>query len=172
LPAVRRLLVVPTGFMAWVPLETLTSAYTVSYVPSGSVFARLSEKHRPLHGAPFMALRDPVFTPPERRLAEPPPHGLLVKLVLPGSNAARAGLKGGDVLLGYGSAALKRLTDLKPSTEGRVKARCWRAGQEMDLRLAAGPLGVVLTRWQVEDTATALLMLRFYQNLLGKRKGL
>jgi CHAT domain-containing protein len=31
---------------------------------------------------------------------------------------------------------------------------------------------VVLTRWQVDDTATALVMLRFYENLLGKRKGL
>jgi CHAT domain-containing protein len=31
---------------------------------------------------------------------------------------------------------------------------------------------VVLSRWQVDDTATTLLMLRFYENLLGKRKGL
>src|SRR5262249_15744441 len=26
--------------------------------------------------------------------------------------------------------------------------------------------------WKVDDTATALLMVRFYQNLLGKREGL
>jgi CHAT domain-containing protein len=31
---------------------------------------------------------------------------------------------------------------------------------------------VVLSRWPVDDTATSLLMHRFYQNLLGKRKGL
>ena len=30
----------------------------------------------------------------------------------------------------------------------------------------------MLTRWQVDDEATALLMVRFYQNLLGKREGL
>jgi CHAT domain-containing protein len=30
----------------------------------------------------------------------------------------------------------------------------------------------VLSRWQVDDEATALLMVRFYQNLLGKREGL
>jgi CHAT domain-containing protein len=30
---------------------------------------------------------------------------------------------------------------------------------------------VVLSRWKVEDAATALLMARFYENLLGKRKG-
>src|SRR5262249_27712641 len=31
---------------------------------------------------------------------------------------------------------------------------------------------VVLSRWKVDDSATALLMTRFYENLLGKRPGL
>ncbi len=31
---------------------------------------------------------------------------------------------------------------------------------------------MVLSLWKVDDTATALLMTRFYQNLLGKRQGL
>ena len=31
---------------------------------------------------------------------------------------------------------------------------------------------MLLSRWQVSDNATALLMLRFYENILGKRKGL
>src|SRR5262249_54663053 len=31
---------------------------------------------------------------------------------------------------------------------------------------------VCLSLWKVDDTATALLMQRFYQNLLGKREGL
>jgi len=31
---------------------------------------------------------------------------------------------------------------------------------------------VCLSLWEVDDTATALLMDRFYQNLLGKRDGL
>jgi tetratricopeptide (TPR) repeat protein len=38
--------------------------------------------------------------------------------------------------------------------------------------LARGARSVVLSRWKVDDTATALLMGRFYENLLGKRKGL
>jgi CHAT domain-containing protein len=38
--------------------------------------------------------------------------------------------------------------------------------------LSRGARSVVLSRWQVDDTATALLMVRFYENLLGKRKGL
>jgi len=38
--------------------------------------------------------------------------------------------------------------------------------------LLAGSRSVCLSLWEVDDTATALLMDRFYQNLLGKRDGL
>jgi hypothetical protein len=38
--------------------------------------------------------------------------------------------------------------------------------------LQKGARGVVLSRWKVDDRATALLMVRFYENLLGKRAGL
>jgi CHAT domain-containing protein len=38
--------------------------------------------------------------------------------------------------------------------------------------LQKGARSVVLSRWKVDDTATTLLMVRFYENLLGKRKGL
>ncbi len=38
--------------------------------------------------------------------------------------------------------------------------------------LQKGARSVVLSRWKVDDAATALLMERFYRNLLGKRDGL
>ncbi|MGE3808312.1 MAG: CHAT domain-containing protein, partial [Gemmataceae bacterium] len=38
--------------------------------------------------------------------------------------------------------------------------------------LQKGARSVVLSRWKVDDTATALLMVRFYENLLGRREGL
>jgi CHAT domain-containing protein len=38
--------------------------------------------------------------------------------------------------------------------------------------LARGARSLVLSQWSVDDEATALLMVRFYHNLLGKRKGL
>jgi CHAT domain-containing protein/tetratricopeptide (TPR) repeat protein len=38
--------------------------------------------------------------------------------------------------------------------------------------LAKGARSLVLSLWKVDDTATALLMTRFYENLLGKRDGL
>ena len=37
---------------------------------------------------------------------------------------------------------------------------------------ARGARSLVLSQWKVDDRATALLMARFYQNLLGKREGL
>jgi CHAT domain-containing protein len=38
--------------------------------------------------------------------------------------------------------------------------------------LQCGARCVVLSRWEADDIATALLMLRFYENVLGKRKDL
>jgi tetratricopeptide (TPR) repeat protein len=38
--------------------------------------------------------------------------------------------------------------------------------------ILAGSRSVCLSLWKVDDTATALLMERFYQNLLGRRQGL
>jgi tetratricopeptide (TPR) repeat protein len=38
--------------------------------------------------------------------------------------------------------------------------------------LQKGARGVMASLWKVDDTATALLMLRFYENLLGRRDGL
>jgi CHAT domain-containing protein/tetratricopeptide (TPR) repeat protein len=38
--------------------------------------------------------------------------------------------------------------------------------------LMSGARSVCLSLWKVDDTATALLMTRFYQNVLGKREGL
>jgi CHAT domain-containing protein len=38
--------------------------------------------------------------------------------------------------------------------------------------LGRGARSLVLSLWKVDDTATALLMARFYQNLLGQREGL
>jgi len=37
--------------------------------------------------------------------------------------------------------------------------------------LQKGARSVVLSRWKVDDAATALLMQRFYENLLGRRAG-
>ena len=53
LQGVRQLLVVAAGQMSAVPVEALTERYTISYVPSASVFARGAEQHRPLKALLF-----------------------------------------------------------------------------------------------------------------------
>ncbi len=147
LPAVRHLIVVPVGVMAGVPVEVLTDRYLISYAPSGSVFARLRGKHRPLADPTLLALGDPNFALPDAGPPpEPPDHGLYLSLVLPGGNAARAGLRAGDVLLRYGDVKLTTKADLKVAESGeRVAVRVWRDGKiHDDLGLAPGKLGVVL----------------------------
>jgi tetratricopeptide (TPR) repeat protein len=137
LPAVRRLFVVPTGAMAGVPMEVLAGDYRVSYVGSGSVLARLRSRPARALSAPLLALGDPVF-----RTAGPPRHGVLIRRVLPGGSAGRAGLRPGDVLLSYGGKKLEGLADLKEAFKGRsAEARFWREGEQSSARLERGALG-------------------------------
>jgi hypothetical protein len=146
---VTRLVVVPVGHMAGIPVEALTDRYLVSYAPSGSVFARLRQKHRALAEPTLLAVGDPAFAlpaagPPQ----EPPDHGLYLSLVLPGGSASRAGLRAGDVLLRYAGTRLTTRADLKVAAEGgaRVPVVTWRDGKTLDeLRVAPGKLGVVVS---------------------------
>jgi CHAT domain-containing protein len=253
LPAVEHLLVVPTGWAAHVPLEVLDPDHRISYVPSGSAFARMRRQARPLRATSLLALGDPAFTatthprhkplivqrgpdpdplPGARRevtaLAELIPHATAWL----GSEASEQQL---DELIAQGKLKDYRLIHL--ATHGRVNwdrpelssillardtlpdpveqtrqgrkvytgaltvetilGRQWRNALDADLVVLSacqtglgkeshgdGMLGfaqaflsrgarcVVLSRWQVSDDATALLMRRFYQNLLGKRDGL
>jgi CHAT domain-containing protein/tetratricopeptide (TPR) repeat protein len=249
LPAVRHLLVVPTSWAARVPLEVLTSDFRVSYVPSGSAFARLRQQARPLSGTSLLALGDPAFS----RKPHPRPETLIVQRgpdpsSLPGARrevAALAALVPQATTLLGSDASEQRLEDL--IRQGKLKSyrlihlathglvnwdrpelsavllardslpdplrqaqqgkkvytgeltvdtirRDWRDALDADLVVLSacvtglgtyshsdGMLGfaqaflsrgarcVVLSRWLVNDDATALLMQRFYQNLLGKR---
>jgi tetratricopeptide (TPR) repeat protein len=162
LPAVRRLLAVPRGLLAGLPLEGIAADCSVSYVPSGTILARLLEQHRPVRARALLALGDPALS---ARLPDPPGHGLLVRLVLPGSNAARAGLRSGDVLLRHGKTALKSLRDLEAvSATGPAALAYWRNGREHATRASAGSLGAVfddrpapqaVMAWRQENTFLA-----------------
>jgi tetratricopeptide (TPR) repeat protein len=179
LPAVRRLLVVPTGALAQVPLETLTGDYTISYVPSGSVFARLAQQHRALQASPLLALGNPDYALPSTKTAPPPATGLLVQLVVPEGNAAKAGLHAGDVLLRYNNTPLKSVADLKLVMGGEaVKVHYWRDGKEEIARLRPGNLGASLDKrpapeavvaWRKTQTLTASLRSTGHQPLPASR---
>jgi len=142
LKGVKHLLVVPAGKMAAVPIEALTDRYTVSYVPSASIFARRMEDHRPLEASSLLVLADPVFTRTAPVQPTPPPHGLLVKAVLPGSLAARIGLLPGDVILEYDGKKLTAPADLKPAGgDERVPVKLWREGKGMAGRIPQAAWG-------------------------------
>jgi CHAT domain-containing protein/Tfp pilus assembly protein PilF len=239
LPAVRRLLVVPTGWAGAVPLETLGTEHVISYVPSGSVHARLARDHRTVAASSLLALGDPLFAPAGGRGPGALPGTrwevqALARLVpktttLLGSGASEQRLHEmarKDQLKAYrlihlathalvdwqtpGHSRLllarDRLVDSVKQVEigqkvftGELTVDAIRADWKLDADLVVlsacktavgkdgrgdGPLGfaqaflqrgarsVVLSRWEADDTATALLMLRFYENVLGKRAGL
>jgi hypothetical protein len=154
LPGVRRLLVLPSSsLVAGVPVGLFAGDLTVSYALSGTLHAHLHSLPK-VSGEGLLALADPAFELPARRQEPPPPlpeHGVLLTAVLPGSNAARARLRPGDVLLRYHETDLNGPADFKPLPESddaaqEVGVTGWRAGKTFQTRLRPGKLGVVLAR--------------------------
>ena len=170
LPAVRRLIVLPSRAMAGVPIEPLLEAsgdgatFAVSYAPSCTVLAWLRQRSAGRPGidanSRLLALGDPSFARFDQPAStDAPDHGVFVAMVVPGSNAARAGLAAGDVLLSYGGLRLDTFGDvkgvmqeagtkLKPDLDGtqpKVPIEVWRGGEARKLTVEPGPLGVQLS---------------------------
>jgi tetratricopeptide (TPR) repeat protein len=151
-PPARRLIVLPSRAMAGIPVEALLAlddTRTVSYAPSATVlFKYLREQPRPERHAGLLALGDPVYQRHDAS-SEPQPlpdRGLLVNMVIPGSNAATHGLKPGDILLAYNGITLNKKDDLKVVAEGDkpIVVEVWRDGRSSRRDLAPGKLGVVI----------------------------
>jgi tetratricopeptide (TPR) repeat protein len=151
LPAARRLIVLPSRAMSGIPVEILLApddTRTVSYSPSATVFGYLRDQPHPDRHAGLLALGDPIYERPGKS-SEPEPmpdHGLLVNVVMPGSNAAKHGLKQGDVLLAYNGIPLNKKEDLKVVGEGDhpIDVEVWRDGRPTRKDLAPGQIGVVV----------------------------
>jgi tetratricopeptide (TPR) repeat protein len=149
LPAVRHLIVLPSPPLAGIPIEALTPRYSVSYSPSGTVFAWLRQR-KPSASAGLLALGDPLFPAQHQpaRLPDLPAYGIFILQVVNGSNAERGGVRPDDVLLSYAGLRLKGPADLGPAMEkaaGRqkVEVELWRAGKVLKVELQPGRLGIV-----------------------------
>ena len=139
----------PSPALAGVPVEGFADGYTVSYALSGTFYAYLRQQPKP-NGKGLLALADPIFDRPTvTDKPQPlPPGGLLLTMVAPRSNAARAGLKPNDVLLRYGDTELKQTADLLQAlkADGNSRVQVWRDGQTFLRQLRPGKLGVVVAR--------------------------
>jgi CHAT domain-containing protein/Flp pilus assembly protein TadD len=157
-PRVRHLIVLPSKTMAAIPIESLTSRYSISYAPSGTMFAYLQEQAakggKQSAAASLLALGDPAFAHVVARPATPPPpppdHGILITQVVPGSNGAKAGIQADDVLLSYAGTSLSKTQDLpaaiqKQGTDvAKIAVKIWRDGRELEVTVGPGRLGVMM----------------------------
>jgi tetratricopeptide (TPR) repeat protein len=151
LPQARRLIVLPSRSVAGIPIEALLAhddTRTVTYAPSGTVFKYLREQPRPDRHAGLLALGDPVYAQSDNSIGPKPvpDHGLLINVVVRGSNAASHGLKDGDVLLAYNGHALRKKDDLNTITEGDkpIPIEIWRDAVSSNREVSPGKLGVVI----------------------------
>jgi tetratricopeptide (TPR) repeat protein len=163
LVGVKRLIFAFNTTGAGIPIEIVANEYTVSYTPSGTYFARLKDRERP-HGTRMLAVGDPVF-PPVKEVPQPtalPPGGLLITQVVPGSNAAKARLQSGDVLIAYAGEDLNSLEQFDKLLAANAKStsvvvKVWREGQEKmaEREVAPGRLGVALAKELAREAISA-----------------
>jgi CHAT domain-containing protein/tetratricopeptide (TPR) repeat protein len=189
LPRVRHLIVLSSAALAGIPIEALLEArptdsprYLVSYAPSGTTFAWLQQRRRadpdpPAQSRRLLALGDPVPPPAEQEnpsAPKPPGHGLLVRAVPPGSNAATGGIQPGDVLLSYAGTKLATRDDLRKQVQAAapkpagVTVTVWREGKTLDLTLKPGLLGV---QFETQPAGDAIRAQRAGDALLRRTRG-
>jgi tetratricopeptide (TPR) repeat protein len=166
LDGIHALSIAGVNEMAGIPIEVLTPDFTISYVPSGTYLARLSQRE-PASRNGLLALGDPVFTRADSQFksnesqsksgSELPPGGLLISMVAPDGAAAKARLRAGDVLVRYGEtdlesfellgAAIQKQANAKPAPE-EVSIIVWREGEERPFlrTVPPGRLGVAIDK--------------------------
>ncbi len=150
LPPITRLVILPAPAMRAVPVELLVAnQFTVSYAPSATLLAWLTEQQRAgganakSRPAGLLAVGDPIF---EQHPI--PESGVFLNTVNDGGLAKQAGLRSGDVLLSYAEKRLNTSEDLRSALAAVVDRNkpvpvvFWRQGETMQMEMPAGKLGV------------------------------
>ncbi|MFG0275306.1 MAG: tetratricopeptide repeat protein [Phycisphaerales bacterium] len=169
LDGAESVLVVPGGTLTALSIDLLLGR-PVAYAPSATMALRprtLASESAPLASSGGVIVGDPVFGRggSDSEDSTVPDTGVLLTMVTEGSNAALAGLRRGDVLLTYGERSLESPTDLGPAIqeaaetlvtrgvadERPVAARVWRDGEEIEVALATGRMGVQMSQAPVAD---------------------
>ena len=191
--ASARVFLVPDGSLHRLPFETLImdaresrrwvdDGPPIVYGPSATVLmaqrqrvARQQRNNRERRPPALVAIGDPIFSRGQPDKApgvheQAPQYGVLLAMVQPNLNAAKNGLRGGDVLLDYDGTRLETPADLGPAIEGAasrlhnggtvrrdpagvvrggsesneqtVVVKVWRDGKTMEITLVPGRMGV------------------------------
>jgi CHAT domain-containing protein len=102
---------------------------------------------------------------------QPMQSALILAPARPGEGASDGRLTAGQIMRGWRLDADLVTLSACQTALGQEGGGEGYIGFSQTLFLA-GARSVVLSLWEVDDTATALLMTRFYENLLGRRPGL
>jgi CHAT domain-containing protein/tetratricopeptide (TPR) repeat protein len=178
LTGVKTLHVIPVDQMAGIPVETLTSDFTINYVPTGTYLVRVKDRPLPT-GRQLLALGDPHYDTGETKPATAPkplpPGGILVTQVVVGSIGAKARLQPGDVLLKYNDTELTDLDSLKAVIAANEKnatntVTIWRESAEKPIvrEVAPGRLGVMI---YLEPAPVAIAARRKTEAMLASIRG-
>ncbi len=151
-PTIKHLIVLASPALAGLPLETLTDRCSISYAPSGTMFAHLQEQHAPPAEGRLLALGDPTFTAPPKAVPSPgpPDAGVVVISVTPGANAAVSGIEVGDVLVRYAGSPVASIAEVRAATarvaqdppRDGVPVELWREGIMKTVTVRPGLLGI------------------------------
>jgi hypothetical protein len=130
----------------------------VVYGPSGSalLWSREQGDRQRSQGrlGEVVVLGDAVFA-----REGPPERGVVVVGVTDGGQAKRVGIAAGDVIVAYDGKEIASLEALGPAIQAasdEVTVTLWRAGERREVNVAAGPLGVRISREPVGDALRRL----------------
>ncbi len=158
----KRLVILTDGLLDGIPFKALGIDIPIAYAPSATAYLRMQERRSTARGTDnVVVLGAPIFDRDAPADPDYPDKGVLVSMVVEGSNAAQAGLRRGDVILSYAEqdaadyqalvGSIDKVNKAVQAGERGADSRdvavtLWRDGEEVETMLAPGRMGVQLDR--------------------------